>query len=354
MIESPKPEQRDEKQLAEELRGRLAGYSPAWRPGSQGADAALLAIDARFLSVIGARLNQAPGKNLLAFLETAGVERIPAQSARAPLVCVINPTAADSRLSQGSRITARTPPGVKEELVFETETDMGPASAPLVEVVSVHPGRVQVARHSDAHKAGLPYEIFSNFESTEHILNLRHSRVLKLSGNVTLKVSFALAAGGSERLNIRWEYWDGKVWRPFENVLEKCGEEALEDLDGTDGLTQSGSVTLRAGCAETQLEVVNGVRTFWVRGRLLEPLPVDPSQVLPLAESVKLHTVITQPLRFADGSGAMTVKAGLLPDKAFAGAEALDLTKAFFPLGHQPVVGSAFYFTSAELFSKPK
>src|SRR5262249_18535328 len=54
------------------------------------------------------------------------------------------------------------------------------------------------------------------------------------------------------------------------------------------------------------------------------------------------------------GNRNVTIKAGLLPDKAFAGPEPLDLTKAFFPLGQQPVVGSAFYFTSAELFSKPK
>src|SRR5215813_1796537 len=105
MIESPKPEQRDEKRLAEELRGRLTGYSPAWRPGPLGADAAILAIGARFFSVLGSRLNQTPDKNLLAFLETAGIERIPAQSARAPMIFVTDPAAADGRLPQASRIT---------------------------------------------------------------------------------------------------------------------------------------------------------------------------------------------------------------------------------------------------------
>jgi hypothetical protein len=44
---------------------------------------------------------------------------------------------------------------------------------------------------------------------------------------------------------------------------------------------------------------------------------------------------------------------GLLPDKAFVDGTSLDLTKPFLPLGAQPQPGSAFYFTSAEIFAKP-
>jgi len=44
---------------------------------------------------------------------------------------------------------------------------------------------------------------------------------------------------------------------------------------------------------------------------------------------------------------------GLAPDKAFADAAALDLSKPFYPLGQQPQPGSAFYFASEEAFGKP-
>jgi hypothetical protein len=151
-------------------------------------------------------------------------------------------------------------------------------------------------------------------------------------------------------------------------VLEQCEEEALADLDGTNGLTRSGAITLLAGCAETKALAVNEIETFWIRGRLLEPLPVDPTQILPLAESVKLQSVIKRPLLCASGDGSkepecihhidadlekLKVKTGLLPDKAFAGTTPLDLTKSFYPLTQQPQPGSVFYFTSEELFSKP-
>ncbi len=369
MIDTPKLESREEKGFAQDIRRRVPGYLPGWRPGELGTDAAMIAVLARFFFVIGTRLNQAPDKNLLAFLETAGIERIPAQSARAPMVFKLNPISADGRLSRGSMIAAPPPPGSNEQIIFETENDIGLAAAQLLEVVSVHPGRDQYADHSAIHLAGAPFEIFSSLINTQHIFYLGHKKILNLAGDVTLKVSFSLAANSSERFGIIWEYWDGEVWRPFANVLERCDEEAAEDLDGTNGLTRSGSITLKAGCAETKPVTVNGIETFWVRGRLLEPLPADPTQILPLVESMKLKTVINRPLRCTAGEGAaglppdcsqvssskaVTVKTGLLPDNAFAGAAPLDLSKAFYPFGQQPQPGSVFYFTSEELFSKPR
>jgi uncharacterized phage protein gp47/JayE len=44
---------------------------------------------------------------------------------------------------------------------------------------------------------------------------------------------------------------------------------------------------------------------------------------------------------------------GLLPEKALFGGKAVDVTKSFYPLGQNPIPGSAFYFKQAEVFSKP-
>jgi hypothetical protein len=44
---------------------------------------------------------------------------------------------------------------------------------------------------------------------------------------------------------------------------------------------------------------------------------------------------------------------GLQPDKAFADAITLDVSKPFYPMGQQPQPGSTFYMTSKEIFSKP-
>src|SRR5690606_12804135 len=79
-----------------------------------------------------------------------------------------------------------------------------------------------------------------------------------------------------------WEYWDGEVWRGFKSAGAGCEDAGGEVLDSTQGLTQSGRFLLQSDCAEAKTTTVNGVENFWIRGRLLEPLPPDPAQILPL------------------------------------------------------------------------
>ena len=98
-----------------------AGYVPEWLPAERGADAALLQIAAHYLQAIARRLNQAPDKNKLAFLELAGVRLVPAQPARAPVVFVLADDAADVRLPAGTRLAAPPPPGGTAQIIYETE-----------------------------------------------------------------------------------------------------------------------------------------------------------------------------------------------------------------------------------------
>ena len=368
MSTPPLPEIRNEQDFAQELRARIAGYLPAWQPGIRGTDAAILAAAARFLASIGTRRNLTPGKNLLAFLQTAGITPIPASSARAPMIFAMDPTGVDAHLAAGSRISAPPPPGSDDEIFFETEEDAGLAATRLVEAVSIHPGRDQFADHAAAIAAGTPFTSFAALTDTEHILYCGHKTICNLAGNVTITVSFSLAEQSSEPLDLTWEYWDGKVWRPFKSVLAQCDEDLRKDLDGTRGLTKSGTITLSAGCAETKPLAINGIETFWIRGRLIEPLPSDPTQVLPLVAGIKVRTVASSPLfcvrsgqepaecstLMNDTNAATTeIKTGLLPDKALTGTSTVDLSKPFYPLGQQPQPGSVFYIASAEVFGKP-
>jgi uncharacterized phage protein gp47/JayE len=60
-----------------------------------------------------------------------------------------------------------------------------------------------------------------------------------------------------------------------------------------------------------------------------------------------------QPSSSKRGMDLTLIVDGVKPDKAFADGTALDVTKPFYPLGLQPQPGSTFYFSSAEIFSKP-
>src|SRR5262245_4070528 len=439
----PKLDERGVVELVDELLAPRPAYVPEWSPSANGLDAALVQIAARFWQAIIQRLNQAPEKNKFAFLDTLGIQLIPAQAARTPVVFRLADNVTDARLPANARIAAPPPPERNDQIIFETERATGLAVAKLKEVVSLWPGRDQYVDHSAAFLAGEAFQPFKKklLQNTPHHLYIAHDTLLALAGKSAVDVIFDLTTASSEHLDILWEYWDGKVWRQFKNMQPQCDDEEARKLDSTDGLQFSGRYLLETDCAETSKTVVNGIEAFWVRGRLDEPLPPNPAQVLPEVESIKLSTSIAQPLNLSlthskkslgthrdpssfdlfvalkDQSGtplrdagftyimpthaqlvertvgkaefslapirandkvavtiaglrdevtftdddikqiqeiAFTLTAeGLNPEKAFADAVSIDLSKPFFPLGVQPQPGVAFYFTSQEVFSKP-
>jgi hypothetical protein len=175
------------------------------------------------------------------------------------------------------------------------------AVAKLKEVVSLWPGRDQYIDHSAAFLAGQAFQPFKKrlLQNTPHHLYIAHDTLLALAGKSSVDVFFDLTTASSERLDIIWEYWDGKVWRQFKNMLPQCDDEEAARLDSTDGLQFSGRFILQTDCAETSKTAVNGIDAFWIRGRLDEPLPPNPSQVLPSVESVKLSASIAHTLALA-------------------------------------------------------
>ncbi|WHZ21121.1 MAG: hypothetical protein OJF47_000233 [Nitrospira sp.] len=441
--------------LLAQFLNRRAGYVPQWNPGPKSAGAALGPIVARFLTAILQRLNQAPAKDKLAFLDLLGLRLIPAQPARAPIVFQLTRGAADSSAPAGTKIAAPPPPGSSQQIVFETEQDAGIASANLVQVVSLWPGRDQYLDHSVALLAAQPFTLFDPLlsQQTDHILYLGHPSLLAFMGTVHLAVRFDLEQGSSSPLDLTWEYWDGEVWRGFIANRASCLDAVAAGHDGTAGLTADGSVHLDVEGAQAAATSVNGVTSYWIRGRLSQPLPPDPAESLPIVDAINVRTLIDRHMELslavtfdrllssgagtgtrisiqdecgkelggndapisitvadADDVGALpvavsvpstsgtfsdlkfspshtyqftvaflgltgtvfvpfhlegavpgshvslavTVKVeGLLPDKALCDGKTLDLTKAFFPLGASPGLGSTFYFKQNEIFSKP-
>ena len=133
---------------------------PECNPGDKGADKA---SDRRRYSpatynAIIHRLNQAPEKNKLAFLDLLGLGLVSAQAARAPMVFQLSDAAPDSQITAGAQVAAPPPPGSSDQIVFETERALGLAGAQLKQVVSLWPGRDQYLDHSADYIAGKPVE----------------------------------------------------------------------------------------------------------------------------------------------------------------------------------------------------
>jgi len=433
---TPPVDARDSNAIVAEFQNRQRGYLSQWNPPAKSAGAAIGPIFASIMTAILQRLNQAPAKNKLAFLDLLGLRLVSAQPARAPIVFSLTQGAPDTSAPEGTQVAAPPPPGSSQQIVFSTEQDAAVAAAKLSEVVSLWPGRDQYINHSAALAGGQPLTLFQNLEllQTDHILYLAHNKFLAFAGTAHLKVTFDLAQESSSPLDIAWEYWDGQVWRGFISNQPSCLDPVEVGHDGTNGLSASGSVQLDVEGAQTSQTTVNGAASYWIRGRLTQPLLPDPNELFPEIETIRLNTQIDHRLdlnitaTYADSSqGSSTISLlddcnqplnnatvtvtdpnnptqpltastirnlqpqngttyqfdvsyegvtgttyaqyqlsgvpvainlvvkveGLSPDKAYADAKTLDTTKAFYPLGQNPTVGSTFYFKQTEILSKP-
>jgi hypothetical protein len=277
------------------LRARVPGYLPGWDPAPGGAGAALLAIAARMSAVVADRLNRAPTKNELAFLDMLGVSLLPAQAARAPVAFTLRPGLGDSRAPAGTQIGA-TAPGVSGPLIFETERDIALAGAKLVEVASVMPGSDEWASHTSDFDAHRPFMPFDGLQPIGHELYLAHDVHFALQGHCEVLVQFELTATGARRIATVWEYWDGDGWRPFAPFVRASRAGDSDSIDGTDGLTRSGTVVLRVDGANAKRRVVDWVDSYWIRARCAKPLTRDYATDLPAIERIVVGSVVAPPI----------------------------------------------------------
>jgi hypothetical protein len=368
---SPILDARDAAAVLAELLARQPAYVPELIPSEKGPAHALLQIFARYMQAVTARLNQAPDKNLLAFLDTLGVSLIPAHAARAPVVFTALPDTGDGRIEGRTRLGADVP-GAPDPIPFETERGMALAGARLLEITTLWPARDEYADHSIELAGGRPVTLFQPRRAVPHELYLAHQTLFAFTGETTVHIRFELGNPAVQPLAIAWEFWDGQIWQRFATF-----DAANGSRDGTGGLTRSGIVRLKVPCGEAQTRPIQGIEAYWIRARIEKALSPDPAQVLPSVDRIQLRSEMSRmptgrPETVPDAAAPSVVATGglhashaglaaasrsaadfVLPDEAFANGLAVDLTNTFYPFGQQPQPGSTFYFTSNEVFTKP-
>ncbi|MEN3330015.1 MAG: hypothetical protein V7638_4822 [Acidobacteriota bacterium] len=336
---------RDQDAFLQELDARRRGYVKEWSPGPRDPGFGIQLIAARYLQAVVNRLQQSPEKNKLAFLDLLGQRLSPARAARTPVVFQLANDVSSSLAPAGTAVAAPPPPGSNQQMVFETETEVGLTAGKLVQVFSLWPGRDEYINHSVDFINGKPFTFFDRdlLVNTEHIVYLSHPVLLNLSGNVVLAVEFQLLHPAGEQLQIAWEYWDGKIWREFASVDTDCEPATTDPNDATNGLTSSGVVKLIADCATADKTTVNGVQGYWIRGRLIQPLPPDPAKLLPEVESIRLSSLVSQPMiakltpKTALGERAISEFAAPVPQLTIKGSV---LNEAGQPLSGAEIVAS--------------
>ncbi|MFE9775584.1 baseplate J/gp47 family protein [Streptomyces sp. NPDC005931] len=282
---------RDRDALLGQLLAVRGAWAPDWLPEPGGAGHGLADILAGHLEQLGQRLAQVPDHRLSVLLDLLGVSPLPAQGARGHILLTAIPGTRGARIPAGTRFGAPVA-GRDAPVVFETQHDVAISPATLAEVHSVEPGADAEDDHSADVLAHRPFTLFGAPVPVRRDLHIGHDALFAFDGRAVVEVEIGVDTPAAAPLPLAWSWWDGASWRPFTAFVPstlRAGED--DSLDGTAGLTRSGTVRLVAPCAAAQPLDLDGRTTYWIRGRLTAPLAVPPGAPPPVLSRVRLRAV---------------------------------------------------------------
>lgn len=326
MIPIPNLDDRKFEDIVDEAVRLIPQYCPEWTNFNK-ADPGitLLELFAWMTELVIYRLNKVPDANYLAFLNMMGIRLQPPQPARTIVKFDISDKTDLVHIPAGTRV-ATQPGGDVELLTFETEQPLVALTNRLVRCMSQN--ERSFSEHPAPVEATSPaFPIFGGARSIERFVYLGDDRFASFNEASILIAKFE-AQGASDRQfheMLEWEYWDGNRWR---ELLRPS-----MDLDRNHVAFIGPSTFVKTE--------VNGIESFWVRGRLFE---------VPQAEEETVIDTISARIEI--------LGEGLRPEWAFSNPEGetylyLDLDKNFTPFGKEPMVDSTVYFCSQEALEQP-
>lgn len=325
---APILDDRKVKEILAQLQALALTELPAWQPRAQGdAGTMLQRIFARLLELALHRLNEAPDKHLLAFLDTMGISLMPPAAARVPLTFMLLANTRPQLLAKGAQASG----GQQARIIFETDGDLNIIPAQLTSGFTVDPNWDRYTDETLSLAGTSGFNPFVGTKPIPHVFYIGDTELLNFSRLTKVELSFATAASSQDLQDhftaMLWQYRSqGTVKRadqifidpfsiiPFFYLSERIDEETIEGL----GLPA-------------------GIKSRWLKATLTTPF----------ADAVPLPGLQLNNLKLKVSA------TGLQPDIAFTNTAPLDVTKDFQPLGAKPTVGDAFYFASDEVFGKP-
>jgi Baseplate J-like protein len=256
----------------------LAKELSCWRPAPDGrpdAGAALIRVFGHFAELVVERLNRAPEKSYLAFLNLLGTSMLPPQPARVPLTFTLAANSPlDATVGAGTRVAAPPLEGEGDELPFETERGLV-VHRPQLQAVYVSDTTTDTADDRTAQAAGAvdaAFAAFSADQPTPHHLYMACDPLLTQPG--TKDVTVLLRSANLWQWSswpVTWAWWDGTDWQPVAATAAVAAGAWQVTLPGLPQLTPHS---------------VGGIEAGWLRARLELRLPPGGSGTVPESVAV--------------------------------------------------------------------
>ena len=342
-VPAPRVDRRTTSEVMQQVQDLLKVYAPAWQEfdpetgNATGVSGALIGIFGRFAELIIQRLNQAPQKNFLAFLDLLGATLLPPQPARVPLTFSLAAgSAVDGLVLAGTQVAAPPAEEEKDPVIFETERELTVTAAQLTSLFVRDPA---LDRYADVSSVSIASAttgvlIFQGDQQIEHIFYIGQRELLGFAAIDRLSLQFTLLTlpSPSDPRELRWEVWDGNRWQ--ENILNVREDE-------TRGLRQSGTIVFGPLPAVPE-SPVHAVDSRWLRCRLLTPITQE------IAERVGMVRVSHLPRIDTIEMAVTAAQTRLMGDTAFTNQLPVDVSKDFFPFGEKPKFADTFWFAQRE------
>ena len=185
MIPSPAVDGRRVESFFQELRRFAPNYTPDLNlSDEQGAGVALMRIFAQLAEIVAVRLDQAPQKHFVAFLDKLGITLLPSRAARAAVTFRLAAGLEEEvRVPSGTRVTA---PGKEDEIPFETTGELVAIPGKLTATYGVDPLKDLIfgpppnfLKQEPRTPTELSYEIQSFVSADSNRLQLNHTTELE-------------------------------------------------------------------------------------------------------------------------------------------------------------------------------
>ena len=282
-LKPPPIDVRSEADFAAQARALLSHYLAAqpygWQPGDDGGEAgrALTGVFARYCRLVVDRINQAPEKNFLAFLDLLGNVLNPPIPARTVLSFALDDAVTEGfTIAAGTRVQADAPDGASEPIIFETERDLWVTTFDLAALskapisgsqeVDVTPLILHPARKADRIQPG--ERVFDQVETFYFGMSLAAGRPFPANRPVTMQIFIdhalydptSAAAASDDPARVVWEYGAGPAAPRWKTLVVE---------DTSHGLTQSGTLDflVPADFAPAQRRLFEK-KLYWIRARL--------------------------------------------------------------------------------------
>lgn len=194
------------------------------------------------------------------------------------------------------------------------------------------------------------FEVFDGIDLQEHVLYVGHADLFTVRQAVAITLDVRLAPGPAAApltpFDVEWQFWT-KVEDDSPDSEEYWRDLTLTS-DTTAGFSSSGLIVLtKPKDLEIKEREVGGVKSRWIRARLVGKLPAD-GRALPEIDTiaVAVTSIPSDP----------NEEPGIPADQGFHNATPLDVgvnpEVGFFPFGLEPRQFDQFYVASNEAFSK--